>query len=405
MPVRAVCCDHQVTARWPSWRTDLAISLVSFAGGLVLYAAGGWRMFFGASLWSDAPHWVLLVPMAVMAGCCLLRRLAPGTAEAIGLLALAADTLLGGSLGTALIFTQVVYDACVYGRPWLWRANLYGWVAASVLAAAAGVVASGSWRGVVLGLVVALVAVLPTVTGISVRQYRDQARVQRLRAEETARLAAWERRQAVADERARMARELHDVVANQLGAIAIHATAVLSAPDPSPQLVRQAVTQIRESSVSGLAEMRRMIGLLREDGDSGPAEPATRPGLASLAQLVAQARADGLAVDLHTGGLDRALPVSVDFAAHRIVRESLANAWKHGVGAAVLRVDVDADRVLIETANALRRDGSTPGSGHGLIGMRERAALLGGTLTAGPEDGRWRLRASLPVRHTQEAGV
>ncbi|GAA2383325.1 two-component sensor histidine kinase [Catellatospora methionotrophica] len=392
-----------MTARWPSWRTDLVISLVSFLGGLVLYAAGGWRMFLGASLWSGVPHWVLLVPLAVMAGCCLLRRVAPGTGEAIGLVALAADTLLGGSLGTALIFTQVVYDACVYGRPWLWRANLIGSVAASVLAAAVGVVAAGDWRGVVLGLVVALVAVLPTLTGISVRQYRDQARVQRLRAEQTARLAAWERRQAVADERARMARELHDVVANQLSAIAIHATAVLSAPDPSPQLVRQAVEQIRQSSVSGLAEMRQMIGLLREDGGSD--DPATRPGLASLPQLVAQARADGLAVDLHTAGLDRVLPVSVDFAAHRIVRESLTNAWKHGTGAVVLNVDVDGDRVLIETDNALRPDAASTGSGHGLIGMRERAALLDGTLTAGAEDGRWRLRASLPVRHTEEAGV
>lgn len=394
-----------MTARWPSWRTDLAISLVSFLGGLVLYAAGGWRMFLGGGPWADAPHWVLLVPMTVMAACCLLRRLAPGTGEAVGLVALAADTLLGGSLGTALIFTQVVYDACVYGRPWLWRANLIGSVAASVLAAVAGVIASGDWRGVVLGLVVALVAVLPTVTGISVRQYRDQARVQRLRAEETARLAAWERRQAVADERARMARELHDVVANQLSAIAIHATAVLSVPDPSPQLVRRAVEQIRESSVSGLAEMRQMIGLLREDGDPGAADPATRPGLASLPQLVAQAEADGLAVELHTGGLDRALPVSVDFAAHRIVRESLTNAWKHGTGAAVLRVDVDADRVLIETDNGLRPDGPSPGSGHGLIGMRERAALLGGTLSAGAQDGRWRLRASLPLRHTGQEAV
>ncbi|MEV4417642.1 histidine kinase [Catellatospora sp. NPDC049609] len=392
-----------MTVRWPSWRTDLAISLVSFVGGLLLYAAGGWRMFLGDGPWSGAPQWLLLVPMTVMAGCCLLRRLAPGTAEGIGLVALAADTLLGGSLGTALIFTQVVYDACVYGRAWLWRANLIGSVAASVLAAVAGVLGSGDWRGIVLGLVVALVAVLPTVTGISVRQYREQAQVQRLRAEETARLAAWEQRQAVADERARMARELHDVVANQLSAIAIHSTALLSAADPSPRLVRQAVEQIRASSVSGLAEMRQMIGLLRDSGTAPEADPAARPGLAALPQLVAQAEGDGLTVELRTAGTDRALPVSVDFAAHRIVRESLTNAWKHGTGTAALRVDVDADRVLIEVDNPVRPGAATSGSGHGLIGMRERAALLGGTLTAGAEDGRWRLRARLPVRHAAEA--
>ncbi len=398
-----MCCDQVMTARWPSWRTDLAISLVSFAGGLLLYAAGGWRMFLGDGPWSGAPDWLLLVPMTVMAGCCLLRRLAPGAAEGIGLVALAADTMLGGSLGTALIFTQVVYDACVYGRAWLWRANLIGGVAGSVLAAVAGVLLSGDWRGIVLGLVVALVVVLPTVTGVSVRQYREQARIQRQRAEETARLAAWERRQAVADERARMARELHDVVANQLSAIAIHATAVLSAPDPSPQLVRRAVEQIRESSVSGLAEMRQMIGLLRDTGDGEGADPAARPGLASLPQLLAQAQATGLAVEAHTAGTDRALPVSVDFAAHRIVGESLTNAWKHGTGTAVLRVDADADRVLIEMDNPVRPGPAATGSGHGLIGMRERAALLGGTLTAAAVDGRWRLRAELPLRHDPAA--
>lgn len=402
-----MCCDHLVTARWPSWRTDLAISLVSFLGGLLLYAAGGWRLFLDGGPWSGAPEWLLLAPMTVMAACCLLRRLAPGTAEGVGLVALVADTLLGGSLGTTLIFTQVVYDACVYGRPWLWRANLFGGVAGSVLAAVAGVLVSGNWRGIVLGLIVALIVVLPTVTGISVRQYRDQARVQRQRAEETARLAAWEQRQAVADERARMARELHDVVANQLSAIAIHATALLSAPDPSPTLVRQAVGLIRESSVAGLTEMRQMIGLLRDTGDdAGTPDEATRPGLASLGRLVAQAEADGLPVELHTSGLDRSVPVSVDFAAHRIVREGLTNAWKHGAGPAVLRVDVDADRVQIALDNALRPDGPPGPGGHGLIGMRERAALLRGTLAAGAADGRWRLRASLPVRDNDlAAGV
>lgn len=391
-----------MTSRWPTWRTDLAISLASLLGGLALYATGGWRLIHPTG-WVEGP--VLLIPLTVMAGACLLRRLAPGTGLAIGIGALIADLALGSTLGTTLIFTQVIYDACVYGRPWLWRASLIGGVTLSVLGAAFGIWAAGTWRGVVVGMVVALIVVLPTLTGISVRQFRDQARVQRARAEETARLAAWERRQAVADERARMARELHDVVANQLSAIAIHSTALLSAPDPSPQLVREAVALIRENSVSGLAEMRQMIGLLRDSGSVGDDE-TQRPGLAALNQLVGQAEADGLTVEVQATGVDRPLPVSVDFAAHRIVRESLTNAWKHGTGQATLRVDVDADRVLIEVVNAIRAGTDPPSrAGHGLIGMRERVALLHGTITAHPVDGSWQVLATLPARHTEMESV
>ncbi len=147
---------------------------------------------------------------------------------------------------------------------------------------------------------------------------RDAAR---LRAEQTALLAEMDRVQAVTAERARMARELHDMVANHLSAIAIHSTAALSLDDPDTS--RESLGVIRENSVAGLAEMRRLIGILR-DGDD---EPAATPTLEGLPALVEGARANGLDVTLDAGHVQ--VPAPVELAAYRIVQESLTNALKH----------------------------------------------------------------------------
>ncbi|MYR62405.1 two-component sensor histidine kinase, partial [Streptomyces sp. SID625] len=231
-------------------------------------------------------------------------------------------------------------------------------------------------------------------TGWSVRNHREAAEAARLRAEQTALLAETDRVQAVAAERARMARELHDMVAGHLSAIAIHSTAALSLDDPATS--RDALAVIRENSVDGLTEMRRLIGLLR-DGPNGDA-PAAAPTLDGLAALVASARADGLDVAL---GTDHGkVPAPVELAAYRIVQESLTNALKHG-GEGPVRVSVrrrdDALRIEVSSPYTGREAPRAPGSGTGLIGMRERAVLLGGTFGAGPEDGRWTVRAVLPL--------
>ncbi|NEE16070.1 two-component sensor histidine kinase, partial [Streptomyces sp. SID7499] len=163
----------------------------------------------------------------------------------------------------------------------------------------------------------------------------------RLAAAQTARLAEMDRTQAVAAERARMARELHDMVANHLSAVAIHSTAALSIDDPDTS--RNALKVIRENSVEGLSEMRRLIGLLREGGEDQA--PAAAPTLAALDSLIEQTNVNGASGGLVCTLEDTreeaagALPTPVELAAYRIVQESLTNALKHAApGPVVVRI-------------------------------------------------------------------
>ncbi|MET7666881.1 sensor histidine kinase [Micromonospora luteifusca] len=379
---------------------DLALAGASLVGGLVLHALG-WQPQIHPH--ADVPSALFLPPLLAMCVAVGLRRIAPRTSLATGTGALVVDTALGGSLGTILIYTQVLYDACVYGPPRLWRWLLRVTIGLSLIGAVVGVLVFGQWRGVAVGVPVVLVGLLPVLTGISVRQYRDQAAAERARAEQTARLVELDRWQAVSAERARMARELHDVVANHLSAVAIHATAVLSVSGLDRDQVSSALRVIRESSVQGLAEMRQMIELLREPGTSGGRTLAGEPEavtarLAEADGLVERIQAAGLAVRVRTDGTPGPLPVGVDLAAYRIVQESLTNALKHGTGEAELTIAYRPAEVVVTVENPVRRGGAgLPGAGAGLIGMRERATLLAGRFTAGPRDGRWQVRAALPT--------
>ncbi|MGW4678473.1 sensor histidine kinase [Micromonospora taraxaci] len=375
---------------------DLALAGVSLAGGLVLWTLG-WQPQIRPH--PDVPAVLFLPPLLAMCVAVGLRLVAPRASLAVGTAAVVVDIALGGSLGAILIYTQVLYDACVYGPPRLWRWLLRATIGLSVVGAIVGVVLTDQWSGVAIGVLVVLVGLLPVLTGISVRQYRDQAAAERARAEQTARLVELDRRQAVSAERARMARELHDVVANHLSAVAIHATAVLSVPGLDRGQVEAALRVIRESSVQGLAEMRQMIEVLREPGGDDTAVPElVSARLAETDELVERVRAAGLAVRVRTDGAPGPLPVGVDLAAYRIVQESLTNALKHGTGEADLTIAYRPAEVVLTVENPVRRDGAgLPGAGAGLIGMRERATLLAGRFSAGPHDGRWQVRAALPI--------
>lgn len=375
---------------------DLALAGVSLAGGLVLWTLG-WQPQIRPH--PDVPAVLFLPPLLAMCVAVGLRLVAPRASLAVGTAAVVVDIALGGSLGAILIYTQVLYDACVYGPPRLWRWLLRATIGLSVVGAVVGVVLTDRWSGVAVGVLVVLVGLLPVLTGISVRQYRDQAAAERARAEQTARLVELDRRQAVSAERARMARELHDVVANHLSAVAIHATAVLSVPGLDRGQVESALRVIRESSVQGLAEMRQLIEVLREPGGDGTAVPElVSARLAETDELVERVRAAGLAVRVRTDGAPGPLPVGVDLAAYRIVQESLTNALKHGTGEADLTIAYRPAEVVLTVENPVRRDGvGLAGAGAGLIGMRERATLLAGRFSAGPHDGRWQVRAALPI--------
>lgn len=375
-------------------RFDVWIALGGLLGGLLLVALGlGTRPSSDPMTLFDGP-WPVLPPLLLTACCELVRRTAPRAALLTATAAVTADLVTQGNLSTVLMFTDVMYAAVLYGP--LASARRIQWIT-GLLTVAATVAPFAVWRvpeALLIGVVVGVVAYGPAATGWIVRDHRDAAEAARLRAEQTALLAETDRAQAVTAERARMARELHDMVANHLSAIAIHSTAALSLDDPHTS--RQALTVIRENSVEGLAEMRRLIGILR-DG-SGDREPAAAPTLDGLEALVEGARANGLDVTLDAG--HGSVPTPVELAAYRIVQESLTNALKHACPGRVTVVLAQRDGALDVRVRSPygHRDGPrAPGSGAGLVGMRERAALLGGTFTAGPQGSAWSVRATLPL--------
>lgn len=380
-------------------RDDVRIAVGGLLGGLCLWGVGLYSRTADDALARVDQGWAVLVPLAVMSGCELLRRSRPRTALLTGTLALVGDLLTRGNLATVVMFTDLVYAAVLYGSPGSARRipRITGLV--TVIATVWPVAAWHRAEGLLIGAFTGLVTFTPAATGWIVRNHRDTADAERLRAEQTALLAEIDRTQAVTAERARMARELHDMVANHLSAIAIHSTAALSLDDPRTS--QDALAVIRENSVEGLAEMRRLIGILRDD--SGDREPAAAPTLDGLEALLAGARTNGLDVTLEAAHGER-LPAPVELAAYRIVQESLTNALKHAapgrVTVALIRAD-DALTVRITSPYGDRDGPRAPGSGAGLVGMRERATLLGGTFEAGPGDspaGRtWTVRAALPL--------
>lgn len=379
-------------------RFDVGVALAGLAGGLLLWAFGlGVRKADDPLVLLDG-RGPLLVPLAVIAGCELLRRTAPRTALLTGTLALAADVVTQGSIATIVMYTDLVYAAVLYGTPA--TARRLPWIT-GLLTIAATLVPYAVWRvpeALLIGLVIGAVTFTPASTGLIVRNHRDAAESARLRAEQTALLAEMDRAQAVTAERARMARELHDMVANHLSAIAIHSTAALSLEDERTS--REALGVIRENSVQGLSEMRRLIGILRDGSDDR--EPSATPTLDSLGALVEGARANGLDVTLDARY--GTVPAPVELAAYRIVQESLTNALKHAAPGSVtvrLRRHADALDIRVSSPYGGRDTPRAPGSGAGLVGMRERAALLDGTFDAGPESGPdgglWVVRATLPA--------
>ncbi len=215
-------------------------------------------------------------------------------------------------------------------------------------------------------------------------------------------LAEWERdvaaREAVLAERTRIARELHDVIAHNVSMMVVQAGAERRVLDTSGGSTRDVLAAIERTGRSALTEMRRLVGMLRQDG-ADPLSP--QPGLAELPVLIAQVREAGLRVDLQVEGEPVAVPAGIGLSAYRIVQEALTNTIKHaGEASATVRVRYQPDVLEIEVAD----DGPgaadpAPGGGHGLAGMRERVALYGGRFSAEPEpDGGFTVRILLPVQ-------
>ncbi|WNE97394.1 sensor histidine kinase [Streptomyces luomodiensis] len=264
------------------------------------------------------------------------------------------------------------------------------------------------WANVVSTVFVAIPFVLAWVLGDSIRTRRAyyaqlEERAARLEKEREA-----QSKVAVAAERARIARELHDVVAHNVSVMVVQADGAAYVMDASPEQARQALETISGTGRQALAEMRRLLGVLRTGEPGEENEYVPQPDVEQIDELVKQARGAGLPVDFKVVGSPRQLPSGVELTAYRIVQEALTNTRKHGgpdVGASVrLTYFDDGLGLLVEddgrgAQREMYEDGGADGSGHGLIGMRERVGMVGGTLDAGPRPGGgFRISALLPLK-------
>ncbi len=234
---------------------------------------------------------------------------------------------------------------------------------------------------------------LPWAAGVAVRLRRDKDRELR----ERERLAVIEKARAVTEERARIARELHDVVSHAIAVTVLQARGGRKMIGRDDEAVRRALASIEHTNTSALADMRRLLGLLRNtDGDGARAEP--QPSLERLDELVDEVRSSGLAVELAVSGDPLPVPPGLDLSAYRIVQEALTNVLKHAGPEARARVELVYGPEDLEVAVTNSVTGATPGpgTGHGLVGIRERVSVAGGSVEAGPSEGGYAVRARLP---------
>ncbi len=340
----------------------------------------------------DAWAWVLGVLLT--APYALHRRL-PSTSVAMSLTALLAFSLLHYAPYPGVSVFVLLFGIALHGRR---RDSLLAF-AATVAAFVVGLLAQPAG-------VVAVSDVISTLLATAVAWLAgDNLRQRRLRwasLEERTRMLERERedrdRAAVAAERLRIARELHDVVAHSMSLIAVQAGVGRHVIDSDVTAARSALSVIESTSRDALTEMRRMLGVLRS-GD-GVVDLRPVPGLRDVGALVAETRRAGMGVTLDTATALTDLPTGVDLAAYRVVQESLTNVLKHGGPVAHVRIACSTDRVELEVTD----DGRPPAAGapsrdagHGLVGMRERIELYGGRLEAGPRPGGgFRVHATLP---------
>jgi signal transduction histidine kinase len=260
----------------------------------------------------------------------------------------------------------------------------------------------GAWNHQATGTPAVLLSAVVVVVGTALRGRRE-ARVQLAR--QTSLTAEERARRTLLEERSRIARELHDVVAHHMSVISIQAQVAPHLVQDPPEELKENLAGIRQNALEALTELRRVLGVLRSEHPDtlgeGPAPHTPQPNLDRLAALVENTRAAGLTVSTELRGERRPLPPGVELSAYRITQEALSNVLRHAPGArARVRLTHLADGLRVEIVNSPPRHAPPPshGAGHGLLGMRERVAMLGGTLTARPApDGGYAVSAFLPA--------
>ena len=338
-------------------------------------------------------QWVILV----LPACCVaLRRKFPTGAMLLG--ALAIVVVLANDLPNFFLAAGVLfYSAVTYG-------GRRGLRSASAIGAFISLFTFLGWAQGDAPFYAVLVVPLIFGMAISLGLHSVSRAALLAEAEERAKLAERSRQtdaQRIVDqERGRIARELHDVVAHGLSMIAVQAGGAKRVLANNPEAAVEALGHIEDAARDSLTEMRQVLGVLRSDED-GQRRPT--PGLSRLPELVENVRESGLAVTMHLPDELSGLPSTVDTGAYRIIQEALTNVMKHGGPSAeavvtLMRNDRELQIDVIDTGRGAASVALANGTGHGLVGMKERAAVSGGTVRAGPKQGGgYRVAVSLPI--------
>jgi len=392
---------------WASGSRRLPASAWLFDSGLALAAAGlSTLMFtdFMNTAQPTPPRGMLALGYALALLHTLplaARRRFPGSVLALCVASGLAVATLGVPELLGIAILVAVYSVAAYGDRWVSLAGL----AAAELGSAAVQLTQGSFHWptpITNALVIGAAWLLGHFVGVR-RAYtarlEQTAELERARAEQA--------RQAVTEERLRLARELHDVVAHSISVIAVQSGVGAHVAKTQPEEAAKALAAIEATSRAALIELRRLLGVLRQEGES-QGDLAPVPGLVDLDGLLAEVAKAGLGVRLRVEGTPAPLPAGVDLSAYRIVQEALTNVVKHaGPARAQVAIRYRDHEVMVEVTDD-GRGVTAPTSngrarvGHGLIGMRERVAVFGGDLEVGPRPGGgFRVAARLPLAAKQ----
>ncbi|MEU9226563.1 histidine kinase [Streptomyces massasporeus] len=396
-------------ARCQAKAHPLAMDAVLAAAVLVCMVAGS----FVEPRHRDSVNWVLRTPdllslllMTLGAAALVFRRRAPMAVLALtGTLSVIESVTGDPRTPVAMSAVIALYTvASTTDRPTTWRVGLLTMTVLTGAAMAAGPLpwyaqenlGIFAWTGI------------GATAGDAVRSRRAFVQAIRERAERAERTREEEARRRVAEERLRIARDLHDVVAHHIALVNVQAGVAAHVMDKRPDQAKEALAHVREASRSALNELRATVGLLRQSGDpEAPTEPA--PGLDRLDELTGTFRSAGLHVEVARADHGTTLPAAVDLAAYRIIQEALTNVQKHAgpqakAEVSVVHVGPNVEITVLDDGSG-ENETQGSGGGHGLLGMRERVSALRGTLTTGPRyGGGFRVHAILPLKNRTPTG-
>ncbi|MFE6304243.1 sensor histidine kinase [Nocardiopsis sp. NPDC057823] len=319
----------------------------------------------------------------------------------VGLVSVSAATVyypLGFPDGVVMACTAVMLYSLVR-----WGYRTFGWTLGIVQFLAVNgyeLAANETFRPEALGIVGWVLVLL--CAGEVVRWRQEYLKADREREAEAGRTREEELLRRASEERLRLARDVHDTVAHNISLINVQAGTALYLMESEPERASQALATIKQTSKDTLVELRAILGVLRAADEGAPRSPVA--GVDRIGEVAEAARGAGIAVEVKVAGTPVRLPVGTDSAAYRTVQEALTNVVRHAeADRATVLVDYLPDAVVVEVADNGRGTLGSPAAGNGISGMRERAALVGGTVDAGPlEGGGFRVRARLPITGSEE---